>query len=89
MRSAVRMRQMTTYTAHMANDSGDDWLTTGQAAPLLGVSRSTLLRRLSDPEQRARWFPVEGEDWRIKPVSEGIYQVRRRTVDRLAGTGRN
>lgn len=81
----MRMRHLTTYTARMANDSGDDWLTTGQAAPLLGVSRSTLLRRLSNPEQRARWFPVEGEDWRIKPLTDDIYQVRRRTVDRLAG----
>jgi hypothetical protein len=70
----------------MRTNSDDDWLTTGPAAALLGVSRSTVLRRLTDPEQRGKWFPVEGEDWRIQPLSEGIYQVRRRTIERhLAG----
>jgi excisionase family DNA binding protein len=67
------------------DDEGDDWLSTGQVAQLLGVSRSTVLRRLADPAQRAHWFPVEGVDWRIKPLSIGVYQVRRRAAQRLVG----
>lgn len=81
----MRMRQMTPYTARMRmrSETEDDWLGTGEVAWLLGVSRSTVLRRLTDPAQRAKWWPREGEDWRIKPLSEKIYQVRRSAVERL------
>jgi hypothetical protein len=83
----MRMSHLTPYTAHMS-DTADDWLTTTEAGWLLGVSRATMLRRLRDPAQRAKWGLVEGEDWRRKPMTDPpIYQMHRRAVERLLRGG--
>jgi len=62
--------------------SGEEWLTGPQAARLLDVSRSTMLRTLKDPDARRREWGEEGEGWRYKPLStRGVIQVSRAFVD--------
>lgn len=53
-----------------------------EAAQLLGVSRATVLRSLSDPERRQREWGEAGTGWRLKPLSQrGDYQLRRSAVE--------
>jgi hypothetical protein len=62
--------------------SGDEWISGPRAATLLGVSRSTMLRVLADPERREQEWGVEGEGWRHKPLStRGVIEVRRTAVE--------
>lgn len=80
----MRAKPVISYTARVTQPSGDDWLSTGEAGRLLGLHRTTMLRKLSDPAQREKWGLVEGEDWRVRPLSDPpVYQMRRRAVDRL------
>jgi hypothetical protein len=82
----MHLRRVIPYTAHVA---GDEWLSTAQAAAVLGVSRSTVLRSLQDETRRAKWWGAQGEGWRYRPLSdetEPIYQVRRSWAEKLAGT---
>lgn len=63
-----------------------EWISGPEAAELLGVSRATVLRSLQDPDQRAKEWGVEGEGWRLKPLSRRrIFQVNRSVVERKAG----
>lgn len=63
--------------------SSEEWLTGPQAAKLLDVSRSTMLRTLSNPETREREWGSEGDGWRYKPLStRGVIQVSRAWVER-------
>ncbi len=64
-----------------------DWIGTGDAAAIVGVSESTVYRSLRDDnaEQRAEWWGKENEGWRRKPLSRrGIFQVSRKRAEELA-----
>lgn len=62
-----------------------EWISSGDAAELLGISRASVLRSLQDETKRAAEWGAEGEGWRYKPlVGRKIYQVRRATVERKA-----
>jgi hypothetical protein len=61
---------------------------TTEAAKLLGVSRSTVLRSLRNEDRRAKWWGGRGEGWRYAPLSDPnrpIFQVRRTRAIELAG----
>lgn len=63
-----------------------EWMSIREAAALLEVSASTVLRSLSNEARRAKEWGAEGEGWRVKPLSErGDYQLRRSWVERKAG----
>jgi excisionase family DNA binding protein len=53
----------------------EEWLTTGQAAELLGVHRSTLLRYVEEGRLPARRLPT------------GHYRVRREDLEKLLEQG--
>lgn len=56
-----------------------------EAARILGVSRATVVRSLTDPERRAAEWGKPGEGWRYKPLSlRGDYQLRRSAVEAKA-----
>lgn len=62
-----------------------DWISGAKAAEILGVSRPTVYRSLTDPAWRAEWWGQEGEAWRLKPLSRRkIYQVDRARAEALA-----
>jgi len=63
-----------------------EWVSVTEAAEILGVSRSTVLRSLQDPQRRAVAWGAEGDGWRRKPLSpRGDYQLRRSRVLEKAG----
>lgn len=56
-----------------------------EAAQILGVSRATVVRSLTDPERRLREWGEPGTGWRHKPLSRrGDYQLRRSAVEAKA-----
>lgn len=63
-----------------------EWMSIREAAVVLEVSASTVLRSLTNDERRTREWGAAGEGWRIKPLSDrGDYQLRRSWVERKAG----
>ncbi|MFG2059654.1 hypothetical protein ACGFI9_37150 [Micromonospora sp. NPDC048930] len=63
----------------------DEWMSPNEAAQLLGVSRATVLRSLSDPDRRLKEWGEPGTGWRHKPLSSrGDYQLRRSAVEAKA-----
>lgn len=66
-----------------------DWISGMEAARIIGVSRSTVLRSLSDEADRAEQWGEENVGWRFKPLSRrGAYQVSRARAEQIArGTG--
>jgi hypothetical protein len=66
-----------------------EWMSIREAATLLEISASTVLRSLTNETRRAKEWGTEGEGWRIKPLSErGDYQLRRSWVERKASPSR-
>ena len=62
-----------------------DWISGAKAAQIMGVSRSTVLRSLTDEAARVEQWGAEGVGWRRKPLSaRGIYQVSRARAEQLA-----
>lgn len=62
-----------------------DWISGAEAAGIIGVSRSTILRSLTDAPWRAQWWGDEGKGWRSKPLSRRvIYQVSRARAEEIA-----
>lgn len=66
-----------------------DWISGAVAADIIGVSRRTVLRSLTDEADRAEQWGEENVGWRYKPLSRrGAYQVSRVRAEEIArGTG--
>lgn len=63
-----------------------EWISTREAAAVLGVSESSVYRSLRDEQVRDVRWGEEGVGWRRKPLSaRGIYQVSRQRAEELAG----
>jgi excisionase family DNA binding protein len=62
-----------------------EWISTAEAAEILGVHRNTVYASLKDPEIRAERWGVQGIGWRYKPLStRNIFQVSRERTEQLA-----
>jgi len=62
-----------------------DWISGADAARLMGRSRSTILRSLTDEVWRADWWGEEGKGWRLRPLSRRrAYDVSRALAEELA-----
>lgn len=69
----------------METMSEPEWISGQDAATILGVSKSTVYRTLTDPESRAETWGAEGVGWRRKPLSRrGIFQVSRQRAEEIA-----
>jgi predicted DNA-binding transcriptional regulator AlpA len=63
----------------------DQWISTREAAALLGVAESTVYRWLADESVRKEVWGAEGVGWRYRPVlRRRIYQVSLRRVNKIA-----
>lgn len=62
-----------------------EWISGDEAATILGVSRSTVYRSLTDEDERARQWGTENVGWRYKPLSRRlIFQVSRTRTEQIA-----
>ena len=62
-----------------------DWISGPEGAEIIGASRRTVLRSLSDEVERARQWGEENVGWRRKPLStRGVYQVNRKRAEEIA-----
>lgn len=70
----------------MREDRPVDWISGAQAAEILGVSPSTVLRALQRAaEGEATPWGQQGVGWRHKPLStRGAFQVARSVAERIA-----
>lgn len=66
-----------------------DWISSTEAAKLIGVSRTTLYRTLADADERAKVWGAENEGWRRKPLVRNrvIYQVSAARAKQIAENG--
>lgn len=65
--------------------SGVDWISLEEAAGILGVSKSTVLRTVQDPQEAAERWGEENVAWRVKPlVRRKIFQVSRKRAEEIA-----
>lgn len=60
-------------------NTGDTWITVGEAADRLGVSKQTVRRRIADKAIKARWTRPPNRGWR--QVSEASVDAYRRQMD--------
>jgi hypothetical protein len=62
-----------------------DWISGAEAADIIGVSRSTVLRSLQDEIERSTRWGAENVGWRFKPMSRrGVFQVSRKRAVEIA-----
>jgi hypothetical protein len=65
------------------------WIGGGEAAEIIGVSRTSIYKSLRDPDVRAAKWGAEGVGWRYKPlVDRAIYQVSRIRAEEIATESR-
>lgn len=65
--------------------SGVDWISLKEAAGILGVSESTVLRTVKDPQEAAETWGDENVGWRLKPLMRRrIFQVSRKRAEEIA-----
>lgn len=62
----------------------ETWISTVDAAAIIGASESTVYRSVTRPAWRTAWWGEEGKGWRRRPTRRVIYQLSERRAKEIA-----